>query len=73
MSSWLHASIPVLNAYDTENDEGRRPEQAVIEAQHFEALRSSMDRPMEYSVDLTWTTADGCHFNDGPADSDSDE
>jgi len=73
MSYWLHPSIPLLFAYDTENDEGERPEQIVIEAQHVEALLSAMDRPIGvlwgFDVDADrWVP-----FYDDPADPDSDK
>lgn len=46
MSYWLHPSIPLLFAYDTENDEGERPEQIEINDEDVEALLSVMDRPI---------------------------
>ncbi|BCP04617.1 hypothetical protein [Mycobacterium paraintracellulare] len=73
VSYWLHPSIPLLFAYDTENDEGDRPEQIVINAEHVESFLSVMDHPLGVLWGFDVDEGRYVPFYDGPPESDAAE
>lgn len=73
ISYWLHPSIPLLFDYDTENDEGERPEQIEIKADVVDSLLGVMDRPIGVLWGFDVDEGRWVPFYDGPTDSDSDE
>lgn len=73
MSYWLHPSIPLLFDYDTENDEGERPEQIEIDADAVESFLSVMDRPIGVLWGFDIDEGRYVPFYDGPPESDTAE
>ncbi len=72
-SYWLHPSIPLLFDYDTENDEGERPEQIEIDVEVVESFLNVMDRPIGVLWGFDNDEGRWTPFYDGPPESDTAE